>query len=51
MTTDLVTVTRTKTARDAAQLLLSNDIEQVPLVSGGELAGVVRDVDLLEGLV
>jgi CBS domain-containing protein len=51
MTADLVTVSRTKTAREAAQLMISNDIEQIPLVSGDELVGVVRDVDLLEALV
>jgi CBS domain-containing protein len=51
MTADLVTVSRSKTARDAAQLMISNDIEQIPLVSGDELVGVVRDVDLLEALV
>jgi len=51
MTVDLVTVSRSKTARDAAQLMISNDIEQIPLVSGDELVGVVRDVDLLEALV
>jgi CBS domain-containing protein len=51
MTEDVVTVTRQRTAMDAAQLMLSNDIEQIPLVSGGELAGSVRDVDLLEALV
>ncbi len=51
MSADLVTVSRTKTAREAAQLMISNDIEQIPLVSGDELVGVVRDVDLLEALV
>ena len=50
MTADLITVTRQKTARDAAQLMLSNDVEQIPLVVGGELVGIVRDVDLLEAL-
>jgi CBS domain-containing protein len=50
MTADLITVTRGKTAREAAQLMLSNDVEQIPLVSGGELVGIVRDVDLLEAL-
>ena len=51
MTEDLVTVSGRKTAREAAQLMLSLDIEQIPLVAGDELAGVVRDVDLLEALV
>jgi predicted transcriptional regulator len=30
--------------------MLSEDIEQVPLVSGDKLVGVVRDVNLLEAL-
>jgi CBS domain-containing protein len=50
MTTDLVTVSRTRTAKDAAQMMISNDIEQIPLVSGDELVGVVRDINLLEAL-
>ncbi|GAB6861106.1 CBS domain-containing protein [Haloplanus litoreus] len=50
MTDDLVTVSGRKTAKEVARLLLSNDIEQVPLVNGGSLTGIVRDVDLLEGV-
>ena len=50
MTTDLVTVSRTRTAKDAAQMMISNDIEQIPLVSGDELVGMVRDINLLEAL-
>jgi len=50
MTDDLITVNATRTAKEVAQELISNDIEQVPLVSGTELDGIVRDVDLLEGL-
>jgi len=50
MTDDLVTVSETRTARDAARLLVRHDIEQLALVNGGELVGVVRDVDLLEAL-
>lgn len=48
MTGDVVTVTRTKSAREAAQLMISNDVEQIPLVAGGQLVGIVRDVHLLE---
>jgi len=51
MTDGLITVPKTKTARETAQLMLSNDIEQIPLLSGDELVGIVRDVDLLEALV
>ena len=50
MTADVVTVTSRRTAQDAAQLMISNDIEQIPLVSGDSLTGVVRDINLLEAL-
>jgi CBS domain-containing protein len=50
MTADVRTVSRRKTAREAARTMLDADVEQLPLVSGGELVGVVRDVDLLAAL-
>ena len=50
MTEDVVTVSRSKTAKDAAQMMLRHDIEQIPLVSGDELTGIVRDINLLEAL-
>ncbi|WP_159902533.1 CBS domain-containing protein [Salinirussus salinus] len=50
MTPDLVTVGKRRTVRDAAQLMLEHDIEQIPVVTGDELYGVVRDIDLLEAL-
>jgi CBS domain-containing protein len=50
MTDDVVTVSSHTTAREAARTFISNDIEQAPLVSGDELAGILRDVDLLEAL-
>lgn len=50
MSEDLITVSRAKTARDAARLMLRHDIEQIPLVSGGELVGIVHDMDLLSAL-
>ena len=50
MSADVITLTRTKTAQEAAQRMVSADIEQIPLVSGGELSGIIRDVDLLEAL-
>jgi CBS domain-containing protein len=31
--------------------MLSHDIEQIPLLSGDDLVGIVRDTDLLEALV
>lgn len=50
MTEDVVTVTRRKTAREAAQLMIRHDIEQIPMMSGNELAGIVQDTHLLEAL-
>ncbi|GAB3420510.1 CBS domain-containing protein [Haloparvum alkalitolerans] len=50
MTADVVTVSKRRTAKETAQEMISTDIEQIPLVSGGELVGVVRDVNLLEGI-
>lgn len=50
MTSDVVTISQTKTAKEAAQAMITNDIEQIPLVAGGELVGIVRDMDLLGGL-
>jgi CBS domain-containing protein len=50
MTDDVVTVSGSKTAKEAAQMMLRHDVEQIPLVSGDELTGIVRDVNLLEAL-
>jgi IMP dehydrogenase len=50
MTADLVTISGRRTAQDAAQLMIEHDIEQIPLVAGDELEGIVRDMDLLEAL-
>ncbi|MDS0278961.1 CBS domain-containing protein [Halomicroarcula sp. S1AR25-4] len=50
MTADVVTVSKRLTAGEAARLMIEHDIEQIPLVAGDELDGIVRDVDLLEGL-
>ena len=50
MTGDVVTVMGKRTAQDAAQSMISNDLEQLPLVRAEALAGIVRDVDLLGAL-
>ncbi len=50
MTADMVTVSGSRTAQEVAQMLLNHDIEQIPLLRGDELSGIVRDVDLLAGL-
>ncbi|WP_276259470.1 CBS domain-containing protein [Haloglomus litoreum] len=51
MSPDLVTVTRKRTAQDAAQLLISNDIEQLPLMTADDMVGILRDVDLLAAVI
>jgi len=49
-TEEVVTVGRSRSVREAAQEMITEDIEQIPLLGGGELVGVVRDVSLLEAL-
>ncbi|MFB6107171.1 MAG: CBS domain-containing protein [Halobacteriaceae archaeon] len=51
MTADVQTVTASRTAREVAQLLVTADVEQVPLVRGDELDAIVRDTDLLRALL
>jgi CBS domain-containing protein len=51
MSEDLVTVTRKRTAQDAAQLMISNDIEQLPLMTADDMVGILRDTDLLAAVV
>lgn len=48
MTPDLVTVGTTRSVEDAAQLMIEHDVEQLPMVSGDELVGIVTDMSLLE---
>jgi len=50
MTADVVTISESKTARDAAQLMITHDVEQLPLISGDDLVGIVRDVDILAAI-
>jgi len=50
MTADVLTVGKRRTVQEAAQLFISHDVEQVPLLSGEQLVGIVRDVDLLRAL-
>ena len=51
MTADVVTVGGRRTVQETARLLITHDVEQIPLISGDELAGIVRDVDLLKALL
>lgn len=48
MTNDVVVISRHKTAQDAARTMMREDIEQIPLVNGGTLIGMVHDMDLLK---
>jgi IMP dehydrogenase len=50
MTADLVTVSASRPVPEVARVLLRHDIEQVPLLDGGDLAGIVRDMDLLSAV-
>ena len=50
MTSDVVTVSRKRPVEEVAQLMIEHDIEQIPLVSGGKLAGIVQDMHLLEAV-
>ncbi|QZA89324.1 CBS domain-containing protein [Salinarchaeum sp. IM2453] len=50
MTDDVITIATNKSIQDAAQTMITHDIEQIPLVSGDKLVGIVRDIDLLRAL-
>lgn len=50
MSTEMVTVSKRKSAKEAAQAMITEDIEQIPLMGGDQLLGIVRDIDLLEAL-
>ncbi len=50
MTSDIVSVSGRRSVEEAAQLMIKHDIEQLPLVNGDHLVGIVRDIHLLEAL-
>ena len=50
MSEELVTISAKKSLQEAAQLMITNDVEQIPMVAGDGLRGIVRDVDLLRAL-
>lgn len=50
MTTDLVTVSGRRSVTETAQRLISNDIEQIPMIQGDQMVGIVKDLQLLEAL-
>jgi CBS domain-containing protein len=47
MTSDVMTVSAHNSVREVAQSMITHDVEQVPLLEGGDLVGMVRDVDVL----
>ncbi len=50
MTSDVVTVSRRHSVTETAQLLIGNDIEQIPVRQGERLVGIVKDMHLLEAI-
>ncbi|WP_410766077.1 CBS domain-containing protein [Haloferax sp. DFSO60] len=50
MTDDLVTVSKRASAKEAAQIMIREDIEQIPVMTGDRLIAIVRDINLLEAL-
>lgn len=50
MTEDLLTISRRRSAQDAAQMMISNDVEQIPMTRADDLVGIVLDMDLLEAV-
>ncbi|MHC3436584.1 CBS domain-containing protein [Natrialbaceae archaeon A-gly3] len=50
MSDDIVTISARKPVQDAAQLMITHDIEQIPMVSGDQLVGIVRDIDVITAL-
>jgi CBS domain-containing protein len=50
MSTTITAVPRTKPVVEVARTMLTQDIEQVPLVAGDDLVGIVRDIDLVEAV-
>lgn len=50
MTKDVVTVPTSRSVTDTAQLLIRHDVEQIPLMQGEKIVGVIKDMDLLEAV-
>ena len=52
MTKDLITVTKKTSVSKAAQLMKQYKVEQAPVITAdGQLAGLIRDIDLLRALL
>ncbi len=50
MTADVISVSTKRPVKEVGQLMIENDIEQIPIASGGRLSGIVQDMDLLEAI-
>ncbi|SEW25563.1 CBS domain-containing protein [Natrinema salifodinae] len=50
MSDDIVTASADTSLQEAAQRMINHDIEQIPMVTGEQLVGIICDVDLLEAL-
>lgn len=50
MTNNVKTTTKNTSVSRAAQVMLQHDIEQIPLISGDDLTGIVCDMDLLRAI-
>jgi IMP dehydrogenase len=50
MTGDLVTVSGSLSVAEAARLMIEHGIEQIPVMEGDSLAGIVQDIHLLEAV-
>ncbi len=50
MTANVISVSTKRPVKEVAQLMIENDIEQIPIASGGRLTGIVQDMDLLEAI-
>jgi len=50
MTEEVVTVNGSRSVTETAQELLEHDVEQIPMMQGSNLAGIVQDIHLLEAM-
>lgn len=50
MTEDVITVSGKRSVKETAQLLIGNDIEQIPVMQGDRLVGIVKDMNLLKAI-
>lgn len=50
MTDDVVSVSGGRSITETARLLIANDIEQIPLIRGDQLVGIVKDMHLLDAI-